>query len=133
MTTVRQFAVPAMIFAAFLCAGCENEHPANIPGNAMMTSEGNGVIAATAPHDGTVYIYDVNGDRVVYSGAVAKGQVVTINTDHNQITIDGQVKADRILNQWDKHRIYFDNTPVTVHEHITIDQTTVTPTTQPGM
>jgi hypothetical protein len=134
MTISRHFAVPATVLAAlFLIAGCENDHPANIPPDAMLSSEGNGLLTQTAARDGTVYIYDVNADRVVYSGAVAKGQVVTINTDQNKITIDGQVRADRILNQWNKHRIYFDDAPVTVHEHITLDETRVVPTTQPGM
>ena len=133
MNALRQFAVPAVLVAAFFVMGCENDHPANIPTNAMLSSEGNGILTATAPHDGTVYIYDVNGDRMVYSGAVAKGQVVTINTDQNKVTVDGQVKADRILAQWDKHRIYFDDAPVTIREHITIDETRLAPATQPGM
>lgn len=133
MTRLRQFAVPATILAAFLLAGCENDHPANVPENAMLSSEGNGVLTATATHDGTVYLYDINADRVVYSGAVARGQVVTINTDQNKITVDGQVRADRILNQWNKHRIYFDESPVVVHEHVIIDETHVVPTTEPGM
>jgi len=133
MSLLRQIGVLTLCFAAILVVGCENEHPANIPGDAMLNSEGNGLLAATAPHDGTVYIYDVNGDRVVYSGAVAKGQVVTLNTDQNKITVDGQVRADRILNQSDKHRIYFDDSPVVVREHVIIEETPVTVAPKPGI
>jgi hypothetical protein len=133
MFSLRRFAVPVALLAAFLVMGCENEHPANIPENALLSSEGNGVLTATAPHDGNVYLYDVNADRVVYSGAIAKGQVVSVNTDADKVTIDGQVRADRTLNQWNKHRIYFDDTPVTVHEHITVDEIRVAPASQPAM
>jgi hypothetical protein len=133
MSAIRQFAVSIFCLSAFLVMGCENDHPANIPENAMLSSEGNGVLTATAPHDGTVYIYDVNGDRMVYSGAVARGQVVSINTDQNKVLVDGQVRADRILAQWNKHRIYFDEAPVAIREHITVDETRLVPATQPGL
>ncbi len=98
----------------------------------MVISEGNGVLTATATHAGTVYIYDVNGDRVVYSGAVASGQSVQVNTDQNKIMVDGQVRADRILNQWDKHRIYFDDTLPSDRQHTMMnDNSAPTPVAQP--
>ena len=126
MTVVRHFAIPVAVLAAFALAGCENEHPNNIPGVAQMNVQGNGVITATAPHDGTVYVYDVGADRVIFSGAVAKGQVITVNTDQNKVLVDNQVRSDRTLNQWNKHRIYFDDTPLT-SKHVTVDETVITP------
>jgi len=131
MFALRQVSVLAMVLVSLVIAGCENAHPANIPENALMGSEGNGVLASTAPQDGHVYVYDVGGDRMVYSGAVAKGQSVVVNTDQNMITVDGKVRADHILNQGDKHRIYFDETPATA-QHVTVEETTVTRTNTAG-
>ncbi len=108
----RFLTVPIAACAFLLVAGCENMHPNNIPGNAMLMAEGNGVLASTAPHDGTVYVYDVGADRLIYSGAVTKGQVVTVNTDQNKVLVNGEVRSDRTLNQWNKHRIYFDHAMV---------------------
>ena len=112
MFTLRHLAFPVALCTVLCVVGCENMHPNSIPPQAMLSTEGNGLITATAPRDGTVYVYDVGADRLVYSGAVTKGQVVTVNTNDNRIVVDNQARSEHTLNTWNKHRVYFDNTPL---------------------
>ena len=104
------FVVPlaacAMTFAVF---GCENQHPMNIPSSAMISTQGNGVVSSTAQHDGMVYVYDVNADKLDYSGKVMAGDAISVNTDQNTIMINAQTVQSKTLNTGNKHRIYFDD------------------------
>ena len=118
MNSMSRLFVPvtacALTFAAF---GCENQHPMNIPTTAMIASQGNGVVTSTAQHDGMVYVYDVNGDRLDYSGPVMMGDTITVNTDQNMIMVNSKTVATKTLNQGNKHRIYFDSNPMNMPEH----------------
>ncbi|MBV8780355.1 MAG: hypothetical protein JO353_03060 [Phycisphaerae bacterium] len=113
MFNLSRLLVPVVAGALVIGAvGCENQHPLNIPATAMIATSGNGTVTSTALHDGSVYVYDVNADRLDYSGPVVRGDTVTVNTDNNEILINSQVKATKMLNTGNKHRIYFDLNPV---------------------
>jgi hypothetical protein len=113
MRLVNRLIVPMAACAVSLAIfGCENQHPMNIPPTALISTEGNGVVTATAQHDGTVYVYDVGADRLDYSGMIMQGDTVTVNTEQNEILVNSKPVQTKTLNQGNKHRVYFDTTPM---------------------
>jgi hypothetical protein len=98
----------AAIFTSLFFAGCATveAHP-EIPGAAIMGSEGSGRLAYTAPDDGTVYIYDVTEEQIAYSGRVRTGETITVNPDDDRITVDGRLVSEKELNEGNLHRLYF--------------------------
>ena len=90
-----------------LTAGCTPDRPPDVPGNALEGSIGNGLVTFTAPSDGTVYIDDIDTQKLVYQGAVNKGDEVRIDTDNNKINIAGRTVTENTMNTGSKHGIYF--------------------------
>jgi hypothetical protein len=58
----------------------------------------------------TIWVYDVNSDRIIYSGGLAGNQSVSVDPVANQITVDGRIVFDKGLNNGDQVRIYFQPT-----------------------
>ena len=61
----------------------------------------------TATTDGTVWVYDVNNDRIDYSGSLMANQSLVVNPDTKQITVDARVVSDKTMSSGAQHRIYF--------------------------
>lgn len=110
MKLLRSF-VFVIIGGGLLAAGCMSGHREDIPPNALMSSEGNGVISSRAPSDGTVYIYDNTSGEIVYSGAVVRDQLVQINPGADRIIVGADTVRTSGLVDGHTNRIYF--TPVT--------------------
>ena len=113
MAKTRSIAIAVPLIWAvgmLVAAGCESDRMSNIPPSATVSSSGNMQLTFTAPQPGTVWVYDVNNDRIVYSGSVAPNQSVVVDPTTNQITVDGRVVFDKGLNSGDQHRIYFEAT-----------------------
>src|ERR1700722_11472384 len=107
MTGFR-FAIPAAFaLSTMLLGACEQDRANNIPGGATLMSSGNSNLTYTAQTDGTVWVYDVNDDRIDYSGPIMANQSVMVNSQNNQILVDGRVVSDKNLNQSAQHRVYF--------------------------
>jgi hypothetical protein len=105
---VLRFAIPAAFaLSSMMLVACEQDRQNNIPGGATMTSSGNSNLTYTAQNDGTVWVYDVNDDRIDYSGQIMANQSLVLNATNNQILVDGRVVSDKTLNQNAQHRIYF--------------------------
>ena len=109
-------------------AGCATNNE-NIPPSAQMVSSGNEQVAFTAPRHGTAYVLDKNTNKMIYSGTIDKGQVVSVDpTRHDRnITIDGNGVTQTSLNVGHTYQIYFhpdDRTDrqVSVDEHVTHDR-----------
>jgi hypothetical protein len=109
MHRFSQIAAPAVLGAALLVGtqGCQNEQR-NMPGNAQMMSEGRESVAAIAPHDGTVYIWDNTAHKNVYSGRVLKGDNVRLDSNDNKVMLNDRTAMEKDLNNADDYQIYFD-------------------------
>jgi hypothetical protein len=94
----------------FFLAGCESDRVANIPPGASVMSSGNQQLTYSATQTGTIWVYDVNSDRIIYSGGLAGNQSVSVDPVANQITVDGRIVFEKGLNNGDQVRIYFQPT-----------------------
>ena len=86
--------------------GCA-DRGSNIPPDANKVAEGNDFLSYEAPHDGIIYVYSANSDRLVYSGPIQHGQRIELQPDHDQIVVGDRVVQDKTPNIHDQHRIYF--------------------------
>jgi hypothetical protein len=102
-------AVPILCaLGMFVMVGCESDRMTNIPPSATVSASGNMQLTYTAPQTGTIWVYDVNSDRIIYSGPIGANQSVVVDPSANQITLDGRVVFDKGLNGGDQNRIYFE-------------------------
>jgi len=95
------------VLALAIFGGCQEDRINNIPPGATLSSSGNSQLTYTSSSDGTVWVYDVNNDRIDYSGTLLAGQSVVVNPDTRQITVDSRIVSDKAMNQGAQHRIYF--------------------------
>jgi hypothetical protein len=108
MNCTRSILFSSMWFLALaVIAGCEQDRVNNIPPGANLTASGSAMVTYTAQQDGTVWVYDVNNDRIDYSGPLTANQSLVVNSDTRQITVDARVVSDKALNSGAQHRIYF--------------------------
>ena len=108
MTKSRSIAVSMVWFLAMaIFAGCEQDRMNNVPAGATLSTSGNSQLTFTATTDGTIWVYDVNSDRIDYSGPIAANQSVTLDPNTRQITMDGRIVSDKAMNSGAQHRIYF--------------------------
>jgi hypothetical protein len=108
MSKSRAIAIPmCWAFVAALFFGCQQDRMNNIPPSATLASSGNSQLTYTAQSDGTVWIYDVNNDRIDYSGSLRANQSIVVDSTSRQITVDGRIVSDKAMNSGAEHRIYF--------------------------
>jgi len=108
MSLARSKAMPMIwVLALAIFGGCQEDRINNIPPGATLSSSGNSQLTYTSSSDGTVWVYDVNNDRIDYSGTLLAGQSVVVNPDTRQITVDSRIVSDKAMNQGAQHRIYF--------------------------
>ena len=98
----------ASLALSVFAIGCASERHEDIPPRAMLSAEGAGVLTYTAPEDGTIYVYDARGDRLVYTGDVEKGQTFQVDPSERRITLDGRVIQDKALATGNQHKIFFE-------------------------
>ncbi|WP_428939867.1 hypothetical protein [Fontivita pretiosa] len=79
-----------------------------VPKSAELLREGSGELSARASSDGKAYLYDVNDGRVVWSGNVQRGELITIDPDNDRAAVEGKVVFDQNLERRHSHRIYLD-------------------------
>ncbi len=108
MSTTRPMAVPMIwIIALAIFSGCQEDRVNNIPGGATLSTSGNAQLTYTAAVDGTVWVYDVNNDRIDYSGPLMANQSIAVNPDTKQVIVDARVVSDKTMSSGAQHRIYF--------------------------
>jgi len=107
MLRISHLAAPAVVAAALFVTGCTNEHK-EMPGNAQVMSEGRTETAATAPHDGTMYVWDENQHQTVYTGRVAKGDTLRVDAKENKVMLNERTAVKEDLNDGHHYKIYFD-------------------------
>ena len=65
------------------------------------------VVAYTATHDGTAYVYDVGADRIVWSGPVDAGNTITVDPSADRVMVGNRVAAEKLLHSGHQHRVFF--------------------------
>lgn len=74
---------------------------------AVEGGEGTGLRYDTA-RDGTIYVYNIDEDRVVYVGRVQARERFVLDPSGNRATIDGKTVFRSDLNPRNRYRLYFD-------------------------
>jgi hypothetical protein len=121
MSNSRHIAVIVTLAAVLVAAGCRHDRHPSVPARAMMLSEGDGRLAASAEGPGTFYVVDERSNEIRYSGKVERGQSITVDPRENEIRVDDRVVSENRLNSGNRHRIFFDRGEV-VRERITIEE-----------
>lgn len=109
MTGIRKILATSAT-AAILAMGvvaCEEQHPQVVPGDANLVESGNQKGVYTAPHDGMVYVYDQQSNRLIWSGNVHRDEQVTVDPAKNEVTRNGQVVAKGTLTPYHTEQFWF--------------------------
>jgi hypothetical protein len=122
MTPIRQiFALGVLGLAIAVGSGCasqsspekyDRERPAGIPSDAVIQSTGTATLKFTPIADGRVYIHDRTADKLLYEGAVRRGEVVEVDSPHNRILVAGRPVSERDLKPGHDKELYFKPEPV---------------------
>jgi hypothetical protein len=123
MIGIRRLALPAWYALALLLAGCMADRSSQIPANARLASEGTGQVTYRAADDGKVYVFDQNDNKIIYSGDIQKGQIVTVDPQANRVMIGDNVVSERSLHAGNSHRIFVDtSTEAQPAKHTVIEE-----------
>jgi ABC-type Fe3+-hydroxamate transport system substrate-binding protein len=107
-STRTLFSAAACALAMIVLAGCaSDDRRSEVPTNATLATSGNSKLSYTAATDGTVWVYDVHNDRIVYSGPIMRGDSVVVDPDRNTVTIGGRTVAERSLAPGTMTRVFF--------------------------
>ena len=122
MTRLCQIAAPALLGLSLFVGGCAHERHEEIPASATMAVEGDERLVYAAPHDGKVYVYDVNDDRMVYSGDVEQGDDVTVEPDKNVVLVEGRTAIEDGVRNGHRHRIFFKKADEATRKTVVIEE-----------
>src|SRR4051812_36889857 len=110
----KSFAYVALLAVTSFCfAGCtvskddKKVTTLGVPEGSVQVDDGKGRLEYTAKHSGTVYVYDVTQDRLVYQTQVRDGDRVSVDPAANRLEVNGRQDVNRDLRRDDRHRIYF--------------------------
>ncbi len=92
--------------------GFEMKYPADfdngVPSGARLVREANGQdVQYKTPHDGKLYVYDVDSRRVVWSGNMRDGERFTMDSRNGRARIENQDIMNKDLNPDHQYRLYF--------------------------
>jgi hypothetical protein len=87
-------------------AGCEPQHPKEVPSEAQMVVEGDREIAYTTPDRGMLYVYDQNSQKLVWTGEVDKGKTLKIDRRTQDITVGDKLLVTKI-DPYHNEQVYF--------------------------
>jgi hypothetical protein len=106
MFRLSHFAAPAVLGAALFVGGCAQDR--DMPGNAQVMSEGRQTVSATAPHDGTVYVYDDTSHKTIYTGRVNKDDSIKLDAKDNKVMLNNQTALKQDLVNDHRYQILFE-------------------------
>jgi hypothetical protein len=81
----------------------------DIPTTATRVDEGSGPRLTYSPtRDGTLYVYDGDDDKVIFSTRVRQDERFALDPDANKATVDGRTVLGTGLSPRHRYRLYFD-------------------------
>ena len=111
MSRLCKFAAVGVAVVALVAGGCASEQ-LDIPSDADMVVEGNKQLTYQAPRDGTLYVYDDDANRLIYTGAISRGQTLSIDTKNDDIMIENRRATEWDLDPDHRIQVYFDERPM---------------------
>jgi hypothetical protein len=92
--------------------GFEMKYPADfdhgVPSGARLVREANGSdVQYKTPHDGKLYVYDVDSKRVTWSGFMRDGERFTMDSRNGRARVENQDIMNKDLNPDHQYRMYF--------------------------
>jgi len=110
MLRLRQFAVPVVGLAmTVFAAGCGMTGRTAIPAGAQSVASGNRELMYTPDRRGTIYVYDTDHDKMVYSTPVQSGDRLQVNAADNRITLNGRTVSETKISDGTNLKVFFDN------------------------
>jgi hypothetical protein len=106
MTRFSQFAAPAILGAALMVGGCASDP--DVSADADLLSEGRRTVTASAPHDGSFYIFDKTSSETVYRGKVEKGDTIRVDAKNDRVLLNDDVALTKDLINDHRYQIFFD-------------------------
>jgi len=88
-------------------AGCA-DHPSEVPADGVKVAEGNSKLLYKAPEPGTIFIFESPDNRLVYRGAIRKGDTVELNAKDDRITVNGKTVVEQGINTGHTYKMFFD-------------------------
>src|SRR3954467_13160927 len=108
MLRFSQIAAPAVVAGALMLgSGCGPERCDEIPARAEVVGEGTRTVTANAPGDGTVYVWDKTANKMIYTGKVERGDVVTVDAHRNRVLFNDKTALDRNLIDDHNYKVFF--------------------------
>ena len=86
--------------------GCTPDHPQEVPAGAKLVSEGDRDVLFTTPSKGTVYIYDQQSSRLVWTGDVGAGKQVKVDRPSNRVLVDDKLVVNK-LEPYHNEQVFF--------------------------
>ena len=105
--TVTRLALCAVLSPLAVLAGCAAKGKMAIPEGADAVKTDTGSVSWDAKHDGEVWVYEADTDKMIYTGPVHDGDTVRVNAAGDTITIGGKTVSERKIDDEHKYRIYF--------------------------
>ena len=132
MAIARSISLPkwTLILLALL-SGCMHERHEAIPVDAALQTEGQRELTFRATEPGTVYVYNRNDDKMVYSGEMRGGETLAIDPTQDRVTLGGRTVLDKGLDRNDTLRIFF-KPSVIRSEHVVQEREVRTTTETPA-
>jgi hypothetical protein len=87
--------------------GGDYERPRRLPRDADLVREGVERVRWTADLNGEVYVYDVQAERIDYTGSIRRNQEIVVEPGSDRVLIDGRVVQQANLNRNNQHQIFF--------------------------
>jgi hypothetical protein len=103
-------ALYAVVASAVLSTGCAPERPESVPADARSVAKqaGNNPVNFTAPHDGTVYVYDRSAQQMVYAGRVQRGETLELDPRRDSVRLEGRTVLEKDLRDLNEYQVWFD-------------------------
>ncbi len=106
----RVFFQPGAMAPAMMSTGIAtpaSTAPALIPAMADLRAEGNGKTDFTADNDGTVWVVDTTNGKLLYSGRMAKGDMLSLDPATARLTLNNRAAYDGTMGASDRYRVFF--------------------------
>jgi hypothetical protein len=109
MTAAKSLTLPRwfVVLIALVGAGCQHDRHSQIPADATLMTEGDKSLSFRANESGTVYVYNRNDDKMVYSGDIGRGETLSVDSPNNRITLDGRTVLEKGVDRNETLRVFF--------------------------
>src|SRR5258706_12305658 len=88
--------------------GCA-DHSSGVPADGVKVGAGKQKLFYKAPENGTIFIFECPDNRLIYRGAVRRGDTVELNTNDDRISVNGKTVMEKGLSTGQTYKMFFDS------------------------